>query len=125
LFNTKSGKMSFLTPTGPALGLSRDARFAVSEVDIVPGMILLAYTDGITENRNPQNEMFTKQRLLDLLSSTPFTVDALLTRIESAIDEHMNGVEQIDDITLLAVHRLPTASSRLSEKEFLGASFHD
>ncbi|MCA9922821.1 MAG: SpoIIE family protein phosphatase [Anaerolineales bacterium] len=107
LFHTHTGEIELLQPTGPALGLSLDARFAVSEVDISPGMIFLAYTDGVTEIRNPQNEMFTKQRLQKILSATPFTVDELLSRIETAIREHKDKADQIDDITLLAIHHLP------------------
>ncbi|KAA3659405.1 MAG: GAF domain-containing protein [Chloroflexi bacterium] len=106
IYNLKTGRMRFLQPTGPALGLSIDARFAVSEIEIFHNEILLTYTDGITEARNPQGEMFSRQRLLAILKSENQDANALLLKIETAVRDHIGIAGQYDDITILAAHRL-------------------
>lgn len=106
IYNLETERMRFLRPTGPALGLSLDARFAVSEIEIFENEILLTYTDGITEARNPLGEMFSKQRLFDILKSEKQGADTLLAKIETAVREHINIAGQYDDITILAAHRL-------------------
>jgi serine phosphatase RsbU (regulator of sigma subunit) len=99
--------MRFLQPTGPALGLSLDARFAVSEIEIFHNEILLAYTDGVTEARNHIGEMFSRQRMLEIIKSETKDGDALLEKIKTAVQEHIGIAGQYDDITLLAAHHLP------------------
>ena len=106
IVNPKTGRLRYLQPTGPALGLSMDARFAVSEIEIFPNEILLAYTDGVTEARNPLGELFTRQKLLKIVRSEKGDADALLMKIETAVRNHIGIAGQYDDITLLAAHRL-------------------
>ncbi len=106
IYNLTTGRMRFLQPTGPAIGLSLDARFAVSEIEIYHNEILLTYTDGITEARNPQGLMFSRQRLLEILKSEKLDAEALLLKIETAVRDHIGIAGQYDDITILAAHRL-------------------
>ena len=106
IYHLKTGRMRFLQPTGPAIGLSLDARFAVSEIEIFHDEILLTYTDGISEARNPQGEMFSRQRLLEILKSEKQDAEGLLLKIETAVRDHIGIAGQYDDITILAAHRL-------------------
>ncbi|MFQ5486314.1 MAG: PP2C family protein-serine/threonine phosphatase, partial [Desulfobacterales bacterium] len=95
-------------------GLLLDARFAVSEVELLPGEILLAYTDGIPEARNPQGKMFTRDRVLQLLATPPHSVEALLAKIDTAVRDHISVAGQFDDITLLAAQRLIDGNSKIT-----------
>jgi sigma-B regulation protein RsbU (phosphoserine phosphatase) len=106
IYNLETGRMRFLHPTGPALGLSLDARFAVSEIEIFHNEILLAYTDGVTEARNHVGDMFSRQHMLEILKSETEDADALLEKIKTAVKEHIGVAGQYDDITLLAAQRL-------------------
>lgn len=96
-----------LKPTGPAVGLQRNAAYQTAQIKVAPNDILFAYSDGVTEARNPNNEQFTQQRLLRLVAGGGETAAALMKRVETAVYQHIDGVGQFDDITMLGLRRLP------------------
>ena len=97
-----------LEPTGPALGIVAGSDFQVGEQIIEPGELLLAFTDGVTEARNPKGGFFTDQRLVALVENEPAaSASDLLDRIDTALKQHEAGCGLSDDITMLAVRRTP------------------
>jgi serine phosphatase RsbU (regulator of sigma subunit) len=68
--------------------------------------MLIAYTDGVTDARDPGGKRFTQERLLSLLEQPITTATALLETIEGHLDGHIADAIQFDDITLLAVGRV-------------------
>jgi sigma-B regulation protein RsbU (phosphoserine phosphatase) len=100
------GVKTFLRPTGPAVGLQQDVLFEVHQTTLKPGDTLLAYTDGVTEARNPIQQSFTMERLLALIPSYAHSATALLTQINEQVRRHVAGAELYDDITLLAVRHI-------------------
>ena len=100
------GSEERLMPTGPAVGLLPDANFHVQQVALAPGDLLFMYTDGVTEARNPQGEMFGAQRLAALREThAGASAEELLAAIETAVHEFIAGAEPTDDLTMLAVNR--------------------
>jgi phosphoserine phosphatase RsbU/P len=102
----QSGVKAYLVPTGPALGLRPDTAFASAQLTLQPGDVLLAYTDGVTEARDGEGQLFSRRRLLSLLDQPPATANVLLDRIEAAIRRHVGQALQADDMALLAVRRV-------------------
>jgi PAS domain S-box-containing protein len=96
-----------LAPTGPALGLLRGASFNVGQLTLPPGALVLAYTDGVTESRNRAREFFTDDRLLAQLNGSLYSPEALVAQIDEAVHSFADGAAPADDLTLLAVQRLP------------------
>lgn len=94
-----------LEPTGPAVGVSRRGVFVLGYDRLQPGESLLAYTDGVTEARAVDGELFGEDRLRALTAAPPPSARALLDRAVHAIDGHAAGAQQYDDITMLAVRR--------------------
>jgi phosphoserine phosphatase RsbU/P len=94
-----------LGPTGPLVGIIPGAHFEIRSVDIEPGDILVAFTDGVTEARNAQDEFFERERLYALLAQPVSTAAELLDGIQASVQEHMKGADPSDDIALLAVRR--------------------
>jgi phosphoserine phosphatase RsbU/P len=94
-----------LTVTGPAVGLFPDSGFDVRETPLEAGDILIAYTDGVTDARNPRGERFTDERLLALLEQPNSSAAALLETIAGHVLAHMAAAAQFDDITLFSVRR--------------------
>jgi serine phosphatase RsbU (regulator of sigma subunit) len=94
-----------LPPTGPALGMMPDMKFSTGEARLAPGETLFAYTDGVTDAKDPSGAFFSEERLLELLSRGAPSARALLDAIESAVASHAAGSERSDDITMLAVRR--------------------
>jgi len=105
-----SGVKARLQPTGPALGLLPDMEFAIEQVDLEEGDTLLVFTDGVTDVRSPDDEFFTEERLLSLVTRPVSSAAAMLELIQSSLHEHIADADQYDDITMLAVKRNPVYS---------------
>ena len=101
-----TGEVKFMevVPNLP-FGLFGDFPYEGQECDLVQGMSLLLYTDGVTEAENKEKSLYSDERLLDLLSKQhcqmPYTmVDVLLDNV----NKHVNGAEQSDDITIMSIY---------------------
>jgi sigma-B regulation protein RsbU (phosphoserine phosphatase) len=100
-----------LEPTGPAAGLFPGMDFEIQRVTLEPGDLLMTFTDGVTEARDPSGGFFGEERLLSLLKQPAASASEHLDRIETALQAHVAGVDQADDITMLAVRRLPASET--------------
>ncbi len=94
-----------LLPTGPAVGALPQAKFATKEIQLQPGDILFAYTDGVIDARTPDGERFTKKRLNALLSQPADNALDLMQRIATHLFAHIGIAPQEDDITMLTIQR--------------------
>ncbi len=106
-----SGIKQTLNPTGPAVGMMPDMKFGIDRVQFESGDILLGYTDGVTEGKNTDGELFTPQRLRSLLEQPAKSASKLLTQIETQLFDHIDRAPQFDDITILAVQRLESINN--------------
>jgi len=87
-----------------ALGIFEGFEFKVNQMKIKVGDKILLYTDGITEAFNPEEELFSEERLLDIMNqSVAETSEQLVTDIRKEIKKFTKDAEQSDDITILAV----------------------
>jgi serine phosphatase RsbU (regulator of sigma subunit) len=103
------GAPSFLKKTGPALGVIPGQEFAVREVQLDPGSLLFAFTDGAPDALNRAGEEFGRPRLWSLIQKGA-SAETMLAEMDAQLRHHMAGTEQFDDITLLAVKRLEIPS---------------
>jgi sigma-B regulation protein RsbU (phosphoserine phosphatase) len=103
----RNGDLEPLHPTGPAVGLLPGSVFKLGDTSLAEGETLFAYTDGVTEARNPQGEFFSEQRMLDLLAQPARSAKDLLDRMDLAVRRFVGSAEQFDDVTMLALRRLP------------------
>ncbi len=87
---------------GMIVGILEDVTFQEQTIALEPGDLLLLYTDGIVEARNPEGEQFGDGRLRKLLTDGgALPPDMLADRIYAATREHSRDSTQQDDITLL------------------------
>jgi sigma-B regulation protein RsbU (phosphoserine phosphatase) len=100
-----------LLPTGPAVGMLPNMDFDIQQVTLDPGDLLMAFTDGVTDARNPDGERFTVEGLFSLLEQSDPSVVALLDRVEAALRAHIADADQFDDITMLAARRMPVSEA--------------
>jgi sigma-B regulation protein RsbU (phosphoserine phosphatase) len=94
-----------LEPRGPAVGMFADAKFHIDQVHLDPGDLLICFTDGVPDSRNPAGKLFTEPGLLALLNPPPDSADVMTQRIINAVTNHIDDAVQFDDITLLVVRR--------------------
>lgn len=96
---------------GLALGIADRESFetAINEtrVQLEPGDVVLAYTDGVTEAMNAQSEEWGVERLLKTAQQAgPYGANAVLNQVRENLDHFVGSFEQYDDMTLLALRIL-------------------
>jgi sigma-B regulation protein RsbU (phosphoserine phosphatase) len=92
---------------GPVVGARAGLAYKEDSVRVAKGDIILMYTDGVTDARNPAREFFEEQRLKDLLFAHEFdSAEALVETTVSAVKQFEDGADQFDDITVLALQFL-------------------
>jgi sigma-B regulation protein RsbU (phosphoserine phosphatase) len=99
-----------LMPTGPAVGIVPGFLYRLSETRLAPDEVLVAFTDGAADARSPQGEFFSEPRLLrGVVKSAQErrSADALVNSVLEDLVAHISTAAQYDDITLMAVRRLP------------------
>ena len=100
------GEVELLMPTGMPLGLMPEATYSASQTTLEAGDTLVLYTDGITEASNPEDEMFERERLIEICREHRAEAPAdLAASIEEAVDAFVAGCPYLDDRTLVIVHR--------------------
>lgn len=93
--------------TGPALGLIEAGVFASQTVTVPAGGVLVAYTDGVSEARNAQDEEFGDERLSTLLAgSRSLSAGKLCACVLDTVRQHRGSRQDQDDVTALVVKAL-------------------
>jgi serine phosphatase RsbU (regulator of sigma subunit) len=88
--------------SGPAIGLFDGASYVSSSLQLQQGDTLVIYSDGLVDARDPANEGWGHERLLNLLTNITSDSSAkLLNTIVSVVDEYMDGSDQFDDLTVM------------------------
>jgi sigma-B regulation protein RsbU (phosphoserine phosphatase) len=96
-------EISWLLPTGPAIGLVEKFELQAETIPLNAGDLLLFYTDGVTEATDAQDAEFGRQRLADLAAgNADLSAQDLLQLIRQAIHGFTDGRPLADDTTLLA-----------------------
>jgi sigma-B regulation protein RsbU (phosphoserine phosphatase) len=87
------------------LGMLDDLPFLNEEkITLAADSCLLAYTDGLTEVENENNEEFGENRVFDLLQNNNFAQPQLLINLLNfKLEQFKNNQPMIDDIAMLSV----------------------
>lgn len=102
----RSGRVvATLPPTGAVIGIIPGTRFEVGEIAIEPGDTLLAFTDGLTDSKNANDEFFGNARLIETLQTLAPASRVLLTDVYQSLLEFIGKSNQFDDITMLSLFR--------------------
>ncbi len=101
----RGGMVETLAVSGPVVGVIPQVRYGVEEVSMQPGDTLLAFTDGITDALNGEDQPFGIERLRRALQGSKEPPSELLERLERELCGHVGAAAQFDDITMLAVRR--------------------
>ncbi len=69
-----------------------------------PGDIMFIYSDGVTEAMDPDNKLYSEDRLMEFMTAVkePFA-PKLVKEMDQSIKAFTRGAEQSDDITMLAM----------------------
>ena len=93
-----------MQPNAP-LGAFDAATFIGETIEDVRHKPFFIYTDGLNEAENQQLEQLGEARLIDYLRETPFTnAQALIDGLTTVVEQHRDGAEPNDDLTMLCLH---------------------
>ena len=98
--------VSELEPTGPLLG-PLPGEWTTQRIQLEPAGQVIAYTDGVTEARGPDNEEFGEDRLRAVVAarSGEHPTNVIATCLD-AVHDFAHG-DPMDDLTIVAVRWLP------------------
>jgi len=102
LYRAANGAIDELASTNLILGAFDFASFEATPIELRPGDVLLAYSDGLTEAESASEEMFGEERVKEIVrreasSGAARVHDALI----ASIADFTRGHDQSDDITLV------------------------
>lgn len=101
-----TGESEELTASGIALGMFGGITLQERGIDIMPGDLLVLYTDGVTEAMDASGQPFGEERLRRLVTAQAGVgAQQALAAVVEAVEAHTGGVPLSDDITLLVVKR--------------------
>lgn len=104
LLMNSSGISYLKQQTGFVLGPIPDSSFETERLTLQPSDLLLLYTDGVTEAKNPAAELYGEERLLKALQDCDKeNLPKMIHCIRTEVREHANGAEQSDDVTMVAL----------------------
>lgn len=95
---------------GKPIGLLPLGGYQERETTLEPGDVLFLYSDGVTEAQSPEEEELGDERLLRILTSarnSGLAAADVVDRVFEAVDDHAGAAPQYDDITAMALRRLP------------------
>lgn len=103
---TQDGETSYMKiKKNLPVGLIRGFDYEEENLNIEQGTKLFCYTDGVVEAENPVKELYSEQRLLDVLAANhQCDVKHLTENVVASISDYVSTAEQSDDLTILIVN---------------------
>ncbi|MGC1414386.1 MAG: PP2C family protein-serine/threonine phosphatase [Candidatus Acidiferrum sp.] len=103
LFRPSTGTLTRLNSSCPPIGMSPDEICELASEDLLPGDVLVFYTDGVTEAENPLGEEFGMERLsATVLRGSSLPAEELMNNIYNSAADFC-GDAFGDDVTILVV----------------------
>ncbi len=99
------GRAEWMTlPEGIVLGVMPEAVFTTSKIQLLPEDLLITYTDGVTEAFDPNQELYSEERLMRVISTCKAkSPSEAIQCIMDSVEAFAAGYPQSDDITMLAL----------------------
>ena len=87
------------------IGIFPKYKFKGEKIDNIKGKYLFIYTDGLDEAENLKQELFGKNRLLEVFrSKTSDKANQAIETMTAEVEKHRNGAEPNDDLTMMCIN---------------------
>jgi sigma-B regulation protein RsbU (phosphoserine phosphatase) len=108
LLRLEDGRISQTTRgVGQPVGIFETPLIDEQVMEIPPGAMLVLYTDGVTDERDRQGEIYGKSRFEEMVHDLPaVSAQAACDQIMEAVSRFLQGAQQDDDVTVVAVQNL-------------------
>ncbi len=95
---------SQLKEGGLVIGVLKDVPYQSVKIQILPGELIVFYTDGVTEARSKNEEEYGEARLIDTISRcSERPAEAILETILDSVTVFTDGDLESDDLTLVVM----------------------
>jgi serine phosphatase RsbU (regulator of sigma subunit) len=106
LYRAATGNVEALVSDSAVLGIFDSFAYQTRALHLCSGDILAIYSDGLTDAENPQGEMFSEERVREIIRRDgPSGSHAVEQGFLSAIQDFTQGMPQTDDITFVVVEK--------------------
>ncbi len=100
----RTGELLILRGASLPIGIDRNEHYTQIEHSLLPGDNFLLYSDGVTEARNPDGELFGEERLSDCLQNwSSLAAAEVIQRIRSEVLLFVGTEPLSDDFTCVVV----------------------
>ena len=87
---------------GTVIGLFEDAQYSECTIEVKPGSLLVAFSDGLTEPESVYGEEYGIERLkAEILRQRSLAADRLTANLISGVEQWAGTAEQADDMTVI------------------------
>src|ERR1051326_2937995 len=103
---SRDGSVRRLETGGTVVGLFPDCAYEEESIELYPGDVFIAFSDGMTEPENEFGE-FGEHRLIETIAAyRHLPLSRITEHAVSAIQDWIGSTEQPDDITLVLARRI-------------------
>jgi len=100
----RASDLQELSAGGAVIGLFPHMSYEEATIDLLPGDVLIAFTDGVTEALNVKEEEFGDERLKELLRRVVhLPVQEIASRISEELRTWIKDTSQYDDLTFVVM----------------------
>ena len=104
------------------VGVFDDVKYSAQEAKLEPGSTIFLYTDGLTEAKNKERKQFSLERVEKVLSQClehKLMPKEILEKVSDEVRQFVNGAQQSDDLTLLAIRYTPQQFKSKHEEQIV------
>jgi serine phosphatase RsbU (regulator of sigma subunit) len=95
-----------LTKTGLPIGIDEDTTWERAEITMLPGDVLVLYTDGVPDAQNLDGDFFKQESLVQVIQEhLGESAEMLQKSILDAVYDFVGDAPPFDDITLMVLRR--------------------
>ena len=86
------------------LGIQEEFQYKEQTINMGKGDKIFVYTDGVSEAENIHQQLFGEKNMINLIKQYPYqNPRQLIESIEKAVEVHVAGYLQSDDITMMVI----------------------
>ncbi len=83
------------------MGIDAEEEYIDITQTLNPGDVVVFYTDGIIESRDPSGELFGVDRLDEIISHCESDPETIIRHTLLALEDFTNDAPPVDDLTML------------------------
>ena len=104
LYRSDNKVCTLTTLAGLPMGIDEDNDYSLAQVTLSKGDMIVFFTDGINEARDPEKNEYGNTRISDkIVELADQTAEEIVDALVKDLDEFMKDAEQHDDMTLVIV----------------------